>query len=182
MTEPRYSPWTRHLHWVVFILVACALLLIYIHNWTPRSSPLHASAKWAHMQFGIAILLVMLPRLLVRSRAPTAPPITPPLPAWQAWAAKTVHLALYVLLIVTPLLGIASRLWNPAAWNFLGVPLPHAAYPDGAFSHMLQGIHGDFGNILMYLAALHATIALFHHFVQRDDTLKRMLPGGREER
>ncbi|HET7562930.1 MAG TPA: cytochrome b [Rhodanobacteraceae bacterium] len=181
MTAPRYSPWTRHLHWVVFILVACALVLIYINAWTPRSSPLHANARWAHMQFGMAILLVMLPRLLVRSRATTAPPITPPLPAWQKWAAKCMHLALYVLLIVTPLLGIANRMWSPGAWNLLGIPMPHVAHPERAFSHMLEGIHGDFGNILMYLAALHATMALFHHFAQRDNTLKRMLPAQRSE-
>ncbi|HET7931086.1 MAG TPA: cytochrome b [Rhodanobacteraceae bacterium] len=181
MTEPRYSPWTRHLHWIVFILVACALLLIYIHDWTPRASALHANAKWAHMQFGMAVLLVMLPRLLVRSRAAAAPPITPAPPSWQMWAAKAMHLALYVLLVVTPLLGIANRMWSPGAWDLLGIPMPHVAHPDRAFSHMLEGIHEDFGNILMYLAGLHAVIALFHHFVQRDNTLKRMLPGRRSK-
>lgn len=181
MPDSRFSTWTRHLHWVVFILVACALLLIYIHAWTPRGSWLHGSAKWAHMQFGLAVLLVMLPRLLVRRRAGANPPITPTTPRWQMAAAKVMHLALYVLLIVTPLLGIANRLWSTGAWDFLGIPMPHVAAPDRAFSHMLEGIHGDFGNILMYLAGAHALIALFHHFVQRDNTLRRMLPEKRGE-
>ena len=170
-----YSTWTRRLHWLVFMLVACALLLIYIHDWTPRTSALHANAKWAHMQFGIAVLLVMLPRLLIRSRSAT-PPVQPPLPAWQHWLAKTMHLALYLLLFATPLLGIANRMWNPGAWDFLGIPLPHVAHPDRDFAHVIEGIHENFGNILMYLAALHAVAALVHHFFLRDNTLRRMLP------
>ncbi len=178
MSEFRYSPWVRSLRWLVFMLVAAALMLIYIHTWTPRGTALHAGAKWAHMQFGIAILLVMLPRLLVPSRSrPTA--TEPSLPRWQAFPAQVMHLTLYVLLLATPLLGIANRAWNPGAWGFLGIPLPHVAHPDRQFAHMLEGIHENFGNLLMYLAALHAAAALIHHFVQRDDVLRRMLPSAR---
>lgn len=175
MPETRHHPWLRRLHWLVFLLVAAALLLIHIHAWTPRGTALHANAKWAHMQFGIAVLLVMLPRLLLRKRA-GAPPHSPPLPGWQAWPGKTVHLALYVLLLATPLLGITNRLWNPAAWNILGIPMPHVPHPDRGLAHVLENIHGTFGNVLMYLAAMHAVAALSHHFVQRDNVLTRMLP------
>lgn len=178
MPETRYPPWLRRLHWLVFVLVASALLLIYIHDWTARGTALHAGAKWAHTQFGIAILLVMLARLLVRSRS-RVPGAEPGVPRWQAFVAKAMHLALYVLLLATPLLGIANRMWSPAGWDFLGLPLPHVARPDRGFAHMLEGVHGTFGNLLMYLAALHAIAALFHRFVQRDNVLGRMLPAAR---
>lgn len=171
----RYSPWIRRLHWVIFALVVCALVLIYIHDWSPKGSALGANVKWAHTQFGMAILLIMLPRLIVRSRG-HRPPITPmPLP-WQTLLAKTVHFVLYALLIVTPLLGIATMAWKGQAWSFLGIPLPGAPTPDRHFSHQIQEIHETLGNVLMYLAAAHAVAALFHHFIRRDDTLKRMLP------
>lgn len=176
----RYSPWIRRLHWLVFILVACALTLIYLHDWAPKGSALRANAKWAHMQFGIAILLVMLPRLVVRSRGGSAPPIVPAPPRWQDLIAKTVHVILYALLVATPLLGIASRLWNPDAWNFLGLALPHVPVPDKDLAHGIQEVHETFGNVLMYLAAAHAVAALGHHYVQHDDTLRRMLPPARD--
>jgi cytochrome b561 len=33
-----------------------------------------------------------------------------------------------------------------------------------------------FGNALVVVVALHAAAALWHHFIGRDDTLRRMLP------
>ena len=176
MSDPRYPPWIRRLHWTIFVMVACALLLIYARGWTPRGSALHANVEWAHMQFGIAILLLMLPRLLVRTRHGSAPPILPPTPRWQVQVANLVHVILYLLLFATPILGITMMVSKGHAWNFLGIPMPYVAHPDRAFAHDLEEIHGTVGNVLMYLAGAHALIGLYHHFVQRDNTLKRMLP------
>jgi cytochrome b561 len=176
MSDSRYAPWLRRLHWAIFVMVACALLLIYARGWTPRGSALHADVQWAHMQFGIAILLIMLPRLLARARHRAAPPITPPSPRWQMLLAHLVHVVLYLLLFATPILGITMMVSKGHPWNFLGIPLPYVSHPDRAFVHSLEDVHGTVGNILMYLAGAHALIGLYHHFVQRDDTLMRMLP------
>ncbi|MGH8191628.1 MAG: cytochrome b/b6 domain-containing protein [Rhodanobacteraceae bacterium] len=48
--------------------------------------------------------------------------------------------------------------------------------PDRHFGHQIEDIHETFGKVLMYLAAAHAAVALLHHFWQRDNTLRRMLP------
>ena len=101
------------------------------------------------------------------------------LPRWQDIFAKTVHAALYLLLIAVPILGITNRMWDPAAWNFLGIPMPHVAVPDKPTARRIQEIHETLGNVLMYLAAFHAAVGLFHHYVQRDNVLTRMLPPAR---
>lgn len=178
MPDSRYSSRIRRRHWLIFILVACALTLIHLHGWAPKGSAIRANLKWAHMQFGIAILLIMLPRLLIRSRE-VAPPIVPSPPRWQMVIARTVHVALYSLLFATPLLGLASRLWNPATSNFLGIPLPHVPLPDRDSAHQIESIHETFGNVLMYMAGIHAALGLCHHFWQRDNALRRMLPPSR---
>jgi cytochrome b561 len=180
MSDSRYSPWVRRFHWLVFILVACALALIYLNGWSPRGSVLGADAEWAHMQFGIAILLIMLPRLLVRVRNGSAPPITPPSPRWQMALVKLVHVVLYLLLFAIPILGISMMVSRGHPWNFLGMPLPHLSAPDRPLAHLLEKLHTTCGNILMYLAGAHALIGLYHHFAQHDDTLKRMLPPVRD--
>jgi cytochrome b561 len=38
-------------------------------------------------------------------------------------------------------------------------------------------IHGWLGNVLIWLAGLHAAAALYHHFWRRDTVLLSMLPG-----
>lgn len=175
MKDSRYSLWARRYHWLVFILVAMALILIYAHGWSPKGSDARAVFKWAHIQFGIAIILVMVPRVMTRWRG-EHPSIVPPPPPWQAWLARLVQFLLYVLLIAVPLLGIANRLWSPSDWDFMGMALPHVPVPDKAFSKDLEEIHETLGNVLMYLAGAHAAIALVHHFVVRDSTLRSMLP------
>lgn len=178
MSVTRYSPWTRRFHWAIAWLIVFALVLIEIKGWFPRGSATRTAVKWGHMQFGIAVLLLMVPRLLVRLRH-AAPPITPEPPRRQAVLGKLVHLALYPLAFAVPLLGVAMMFIAGKPWNLLGLPLPVLATPNPDLAHAIEDIHETIGNVLMWLAIAHVAAALFHHFVQRDDTLLRMLPGKR---
>jgi cytochrome b561 len=49
---------------------------------------------------------------------------------------------------------------------------------DRAFARSVKEVHEVLANALVMLAALHAVAALIHHWVFRDRTLARMLPGG----
>jgi cytochrome b561 len=42
----------------------------------------------------------------------------------------------------------------------------------------MKEVHEILANALVMLAGLHAAAALIHHWVLRDRTLTRMLPGG----
>lgn len=174
-THRCYSPWLRHLHWLIALFVTGALVLIEIKGWFPRGSASRTAVKWGHMQFGVAVLLLMLPRLFVRLRT-EVPPITPPLPRWQAAMSKLVHLVLYVLAFALPLLGVAMMFVAGKPWNLLGIPLPVAAVPDGALARQLHDLHETAGNVFLWVAIAHALAAVFQRYVQRDDTLQRMLP------
>lgn len=177
MADSRYPAPLRRLHWLVFLLVVGALVLIFLHGAAEKGSVLRANLKWAHTQFGIAILLVMLPRIALRiSRRGAVPPISPALPRWQAVVADAYHALLYGLLVVTPLFGIATMWLKGKPWNILGIPLPFVAVSDAAFADRIEGMHQNLGLVVMYLAGLHAVIALYHHFVRRDDALERLLP------
>ncbi|WP_445146995.1 cytochrome b [Dyella sp. Tek66A03] len=180
MSTIRYAPWLRRLHWLIASFVVCALVLIEIKGWFPRGSALRGGVKWAHMQFGMAVLLLMVPRLLVRART-AVPPISPRPPRWQGMLSKLVHLAVYLLAFAVPVLGISMMFAAGKPWNLLGVPLPVLGTADSDLAHRIGDIHETVGDVLMWLAIAHAAAALFHHYVQRDDTLHRMLPGRRNE-
>jgi cytochrome b561 len=175
MSTNRYSPWLRRLHWLIALLIVAAWALAETRGYTQRGSDLRAAVTWTHIQFGFAVILLMLPRLLARLRAST-PPITPPPAIWQAWLAKLIHLGLYALALLVPILGMAMQYTKGASWDLFGLPLPVSASPDRDLAHQLEELHETCGNVLFWLAVAHAAAALFHHFVSRDDTLRRMLP------
>lgn len=175
MFTTRYAPWVRRLHWLVALSIASALVLIEIKGWFPRGSFARDAVKWGHMQFGVAVLLLMLPRLLVRFRH-ASPPISPAPSRWQAFLARGAHLLLYALALAVPLLGVVMMMAAGKPWNLLGLSLPVLAQPDMALARSIKGIHETAGDVLMWLAVAHAAAALFHHYIQRDDTLLRMLP------
>lgn len=175
MNTNRYSPWLRRLHWLIALLIVAAWALSEARGYTQRGSDLRAAVTWTHIQFGFAVILLMLPRLLARLRSAT-PPITPPIAIWQAWLAKLMHLALYALAFLVPILGMAMQYTKGASWDLFGLPLPASASPDRDVAHQLEELHETCGNALFWLAMVHAAVALFHHWVTRDDTLRRMLP------
>jgi len=48
---------------------------------------------------------------------------------------------------------------------------------DRAFARSVTEVHEILANALVILAGLHAVAALVHHWILRDRTLARMLPG-----
>lgn len=170
-----YTTTVRVFHWVVAVCVIAALALIELKDFAPKGSVLRNGMKAAHMQFGLTVLLLFLPRIWFAFTGPV-PPVTPPMPGWQVAASKLVHIALYVLLIATPVVGFVFAQAEGKSLSLLGVPMPVLFAKDHAFAEQFEEIHELLGNIMLYLAILHAAAAVFHHRVQKDDTLLRMLP------
>jgi cytochrome b561 len=54
--------------------------------------------------------------------------------------------------------------------------LPALIGENKALAKQVEEIHETIGNVGYFLIGIHAAAALFHHYIQRDDTLARMLP------
>jgi cytochrome b561 len=125
---------------------------------------------------GLALLILLLPRLLHRLRhAP--PPVSPPLAGWQAAAATLAHGLLYAFLLAQPLLGILS-VW--LGGDGIGIPLSSLAIPsplpeNPEWQARVKELHARIGNAFYFVIALHLAGALWHRFGRRDDVLQRML-------
>jgi len=92
--------------------------------------------------------------------------------------AIVTHAALYLFMIVMPLLGWLTLSAEGDLIPFFGLQLPPLIDPDRSLAHSIKDIHETIGTIGYYLIGLHAVAALFHHYVMRDNTLTRMLPRG----
>ena len=93
-TPTRYGFWLRNLHWLIATLVIGALALVELHEFAPRGSALRSGMIYWHMQFGMAVLLLFLPRVIVRLSS-KRPAVVPTEPWWMAVPAKIAHLVLY---------------------------------------------------------------------------------------
>lgn len=161
------------LHWFVGALVLAALTIGWIMT-DMHTSPLKLEMFSWHKWIGITVLTLFFVRVLWRLTHP-APPLVPMAP-WQHYAAQGAHGMLYALLLVQPLTG---WLYSSAAGHsvvYLGlVPLPDLVGKNPALAPSLREVHETCAWLLAGFIGLHALAALKHHYVDRDDSLRRML-------
>lgn len=175
-TDNRYGSLSIALHWLMLILIAGVYACIELKGNFPKGSEPRELLKQWHFMLGLGVFALVWLRLLARLIAPT-PRIVPAIPLWQALPAKLVHLALYALMIGAPLAGwlILSAADKPIP--FFGLQLPALIGPNPDLAGQIKELHELAGVTGYWLIGLHAAAGLFHHFIRRDNTLTRMLPG-----
>jgi cytochrome b561 len=154
----------------LFIAVYASIDLreLFAKGSTPRDA-----LKNLHFMLGLLMFALVWLRLAVRIKYPV-PAIVPSPPAWQEKSAKLVHLVLYALMIGMPLLGwlLLSAAGKPIP--LFGLELPALIGPDKALASQIKEVHEFVGTLGYFLIGGHAAAALFHHYIQRDNTLLRM--------
>ncbi|MGP1630131.1 MAG: cytochrome b [Giesbergeria sp.] len=175
-----YSRCSIALHWLMAVLLVATASVIELKGIYPKGSAGRDLLKSVHFMLGLSVFGLVWLRLLARARGNT-PAITPPPPAWQAMLGLLVHLGLYVLMIGLPLLGWLALSANGAPVTLpggLALPLlPIAESKETA--RWIKDLHETGATVGYVLVGLHAAAALVHHYLQRDNTLLRMLPGAR---
>jgi cytochrome b561 len=174
-SEDRYGVVTQVLHWTIVALIIVQYLLANQADALPLGSAKIAVLA-RHKSFGMTILFLALLRLGWRWLNPV--PQTPAtLPRWQQIAAKISHMGLYALLLVTPLLGwmMSSARNFPVSWFGL-FTLPDLVSPNRPLYDFMHEAHEVAAKLIFVLALVHAAAALKHHFIDRDNVLRRMLP------
>jgi len=171
----RYGSLSIWFHWSMLLLLAAVYACIELHELFPKGSYLRDALKTWHYMLGLCVFLLVWARLIVHLASLT-PRIVPDPPSWQQRSAKLVHAALYALMIAMPLLGwlVLSAKGKPIP--FFGLQLPALIGESKALGKLLEEIHEFAGTSGYFLVGLHAAAALFHHYLMRDNTLRRMLP------
>lgn len=170
-----YSRSAIALHWAIALLVFALFPLgIYMVDLplSPQKLKLYSWHKWA----GFTVFLLAVLRAAWRATH-AAPPPPETMSAWQKRAANVTHALLYVLLFAAPLSGWLMSSAKGFQTVYLGlIPLPDLVGKDEALGEALAWLHRLLVFTLGALVITHATAALKHHLVDRDDVLARMLP------
>jgi len=177
----RYSAVAQGFHW----LIAALIVVQFTLGWTAQFLPIGAR-KLArldlHKSFGMTILTLAVLRLLWRlfNRPPALPP---GMTKFERQAARATHVLFYVLLFVMPLTGwMMSSAKNYSVSWFHQFTWPNLIGPDEQAFNLLRSTHDTLSWLLFGVAILHILAALKHHFWNKDDVLKRMLPFTKSEK
>lgn len=163
----------KALHWIG----ALAIMVLLGHGWwmthmAPRPERL-ANYAW-HAALGYDFLVLLIARLLWRwfNSVPVMPRGTR---RWEEMAARLGHFGLYVLMFAATVTGwaLAGTMRTPLTKDFFGLAFP-ALTTDRGMHGTLEGAHEALAYLLAALLIVHVIGALRHHFLKKNDVLRRM--------
>lgn len=176
-TNDRYGIIASLLHWFMALLIVVIIGLgLYMVELPDVGFNLQKiKLIFLHKELGMLALAFVLLRFVWRL-GNVIPLLPLTVPVWQRVAARIVHLAFYGFMVALPVSGwmMSSAAGIPV--TFLGVfTLPDLVSPNMNEVPMYIAIHKWVGYGLIATIGLHISAAMLHHFVYKDDTLRRML-------
>ena len=166
-----YSRSMIMLHWVIALLILLAYATIEFREFYEKGTPIREGLKSVHFYIGILVLVFAVARVFVRMTQ-TAPPITPPIPAWQTGLSHLTHASLYIFMIAQPILGWLTL---SAAGKSIPFGLPDLVAQSKESADLFKWVHHEMGEVFYIVIALHTVAALYHHYFAKDNTLLRMM-------
>jgi len=168
-----YDAVAKTLHWLIALIV----IVMLIAGWTLEDMPLEERQQiiMIHSGLGTTIFVLMLMRL--GWRLTHRPPVAVPMPDWQHKASVFVHWAFYGLLLLQPIFGVLQAAYIDYPVLAFGIiDYSGLAADNQAMFSLFHQAHGITAGLLILLVLVHAGAALMHHFYQKDNVLRRMLP------
>jgi cytochrome b561 len=172
-TDLKFGSVSKFFHWLVFLLVVTLILVGFFWGYT---GTIKVSVINVHKLVGLLTLIIVLLRIwwTLSNRKPQIPNAK----LWEKIAVHSTHGLIYLALIGMP---ISGWLMSTAA----GYPPHILAYTFGmpgvtknmALAGTAADVHLVLAWILITLVSLHILAAFKHHFINKDNVLKRMLPG-----
>jgi len=163
----------RIIHWLTLILVIAAFASIELREMFERGTENRELFKFIHFQIGALLFLITCARLMNNRLNPT--PKMVEMSHLLKLAAKSAHLALILILMLMPVLGLAVLITEAKGVTILGIELPILMEKNKDTAHLIEDIHETLGNVFLLLIFVHAGAAIWHHKFKKDNTLKKML-------
>ncbi|MEL7253785.1 MAG: YceI family protein [Pseudomonadota bacterium] len=189
-TPTSYGSVTKSFHWLTAFLILSMIPLGVIANdlayqikdpQIPSTGEDIARVAWLfslHKTVGVALFFTALARIAWAISQPKPGLLNGDKPL-EAMAATTVHWVLYSSLVLVPLSGwihhASTTGFAPIWWRF-GDSLPFVP-KDEVLADQTATLHWLACIVLVGALVLHIAGAIKHHVIDKDATLRRMLPG-----
>jgi cytochrome b561 len=176
-TTRSWGALSKTLHWLIVLLILNQWVIAARAEALPLGAAKLQALAW-HKSFGMTILALAVIRLVWRWLNPV-PTLDGMAKGWERLLAHLSHLLLYGLIFAMPLTGwlMSSARNFPVSWFGL-FQFPDVISPDKSTFELMHDLHHTLFAALVIVALLHVAGALKHHFIDKNDVLKRMLPFG----
>lgn len=174
----------RLLHWsiaaIILFMLGLGVYMTQIVTDVFEQFPLFQT----HKSWGFVVFVLALIRVIWRLMNP-APALPDHMSGLERLGAHVGHWALYALMFALPLSGWLMSSASPLQ-DLYGIKnmvfglfeMPDPFVPgDGDIEGLFKTVHYWCGWALAAVLAAHAGAALKHHFVNRDNVLRRMVKG-----
>ena len=171
-----YSAGSKVFHWLIAFIVILMLSVSFFLDDLPKQY--QANAFMIHKSMGLTVLFLMIVRFFwIQLHGKPSLPTT--VSRWQKIVSRLVQYSLYLSLITMAMCGwimsvAAERV--PSYFGLFRLTLP--IKPNKALAQLMDQSHKTIAWVLIILISLHVAGAIKHHFIDKDNVLKRMLPGG----
>lgn len=173
-TQSRYGLVSVLLHWSIALLTISLFFLgiwmvelDYYDNW-------YQLAPWWHKGLGVVILILLVARGFWRLQS-ASPLGLDTISKGQQKVAHSVHFLLNLLILLICISGyLIVTAKGKALIVFDWFSVPALVTNVNNLEDLAGDVHYVMAYLLMGLVVLHMLAALFHHFISKDRTLKRM--------
>lgn len=171
-TNSDYGIVTKNFHWIMALVIIINLSIGFIMGDLERG-PLRFFLFNLHKSFGILILFLIFLRLFWRFINIVPDPLQNH--KLLNVTAKSVHYLFYILIITLTFSGWAYSSARGGSVSFFGLfSLPPLVEKSDSNSDLAFSIHSNIGLVLVCLLVIHIGASLYHHYLKKDKTLRRM--------
>jgi len=170
-TTNSYGSLAKLLHWVSALMLV-GLVIIGLIVADMESGPDKQQLEGIHISVGLLLLVLMAVRLLWKFLDPS-PAGLAATPGWQKTVEHLTHWGLYAAIFLQISIGVISEGQRPIAFFGLFEFGPIVARNQDRHE-FLEQVHAWGWIVIAVLAGIHVLAALYHHFIQKDDVLRRM--------
>ncbi|MCZ4292442.1 cytochrome b [Vibrio sinaloensis] len=168
-----YNPVARAIHWLsAIVVIAMFGVGLWMVDLSYYSQWYKTAPHW-HKSVGLLLAGLTIFRFVWKLVTPSPRPEGS---ALEIIGAKLAHMVMYVLFIVLFVSGYLISTEDGRAidvFNWFSVPALGALFENQA--DISGQIHFYTAWALIILAAVHAIAALKHHFINKDNTLRKMI-------
>lgn len=167
-TRERYGSVTKIFHWSMTLLIGWQLLKFFDRIADGKHWVGQTLVPW-HISIGSLLLLLIAARLVWVARQRVRPAQDPAM----AFFVKAGHGLLYAGMAAMPVTGILTMVGGGYGWTAFGIELV-AKGDKVPWMSAVGSLHSPIAWLLAILIAGHIGMALLHHFIKKDDVLRRI--------